>query len=513
MTIDDELEARILRYHFAEHWRVNTIARQLGVHHSTVSRVLAQAGVPKAKRARSPSILDDYTPLIIETLAQYPTLTATRLYHMAVERGYRGSCGHFRAHVQQLRPRPPAEAYLRLKTLPGEQAQVDWGHFHYLTIGRAKRPLMAFVIVLSWSRAIFVRFYLNQQLNNFLRGHVEAFERFGGVPRVLLYDNLKSAVLERQGNAIRFNPTLLSLSGHYRFEPRPVAVARGNQKGRVERAIRFIRDSFFAGRRFTDLADLNAQADQWCAEVAGQRSCPEDPTLTVNAAAQQEREQLLSLPDNPFPCDERIAVRIGKTPYARFDLNDYSVPPQFVRRTLTVLANLTQVRLLDGDTPVASHVRSYDRHAQIENPAHIEQLLAFKQAGRHHRGHDRLATAVPASIALLELAASHHLPLGPLVARLLSLLERYGPQELQIAIIEANEQQRPHADAVLQILERRREQRQQPPPVPVTLSAELRQLSVRPASLHNYDTVNPLSEHDHEHDDTTTGSDAAGRDQ
>ncbi len=109
---------------------------------------------------------------------------------------------------------------------------------------------MAFVMVLSWSRQIFLRFYLNQQMESFLRGHVAAFEAWQGLPRVLLYDNLKSAVLERQGDAIRFHPTLLALSAHYRFEPRPVAVARGNEKGRVERAIRYIRDNFFAGRHF-----------------------------------------------------------------------------------------------------------------------------------------------------------------------------------------------------------------------------------------------------------------------
>ena len=136
-------------------------------------------------------------------------------------------------HTPELRK----SGYLRLRTLPGEQAQVDWGHFGYAQIGRAKRPLMAFVMVLSWSRQIFLRFYLNQRMASFLRGHVAAFNAWGALPRMLLYDNLKSAVLERRDDAIRFHPTLLALSAHYHFEPRPVAVARGNEKGRVERAI------------------------------------------------------------------------------------------------------------------------------------------------------------------------------------------------------------------------------------------------------------------------------------
>ena len=238
MSIDKALEAKILRYHFVEHWGVNTIANQLGVHHSTVDRVLTQAGLPKAERTRQASIVDPYHPMIIETLAQFPKLTAARLYDMAKGRGFTGGHSQFRAHVAQLRPRKPSEAYLRLKTLPGEQAQIDWAHFGHVHIGRAKRPLMAFVMVLSWSRQIFLRFYLNQRMDNFLRGHVAAFEACGGVARVLLYDNLRSAVLERTGQAIRFHPTLLDLSAHYRFEPRPVAPARGNEKGRVERAIR-----------------------------------------------------------------------------------------------------------------------------------------------------------------------------------------------------------------------------------------------------------------------------------
>jgi transposase len=118
---------------------------------------------------------------------------------------------------------------LRLKTLPGEQSQVDWAFFDSITIGKAKRPVMAFVMVLSWSRQIFLRFYLNQQMSSFLHGHVAAFDAFNGVPKTLLYDNLRSAVLERRGDVIRFNPTLMDFSAHYLFEPRPVAVTRGNE--------------------------------------------------------------------------------------------------------------------------------------------------------------------------------------------------------------------------------------------------------------------------------------------
>jgi transposase len=230
MTIAPDLAAQILRLHTVEKWRVGTIARQLHVHRDVVRRVLAGDNSPVHTSPLRPSRIDPYRPFLLATLEKFPTLTAARLHAMVGERGYVGAPSHFRHLVAAMRPRPSSEAYLRLRTLPGEQAQVDWGHFGHLQIGGARRPLMAFVMVLSSSRQIFLRFFLDARMDSFLRGHVEAFAAFGGVARVLLYDNLKSAVLERQGDAIRFNPELLALASHYRFEPRPVAVARGNEK-------------------------------------------------------------------------------------------------------------------------------------------------------------------------------------------------------------------------------------------------------------------------------------------
>jgi len=220
--------------------------------------VLSQAGLPRIGPPQRPSKIDPFLPFIREMLAKFPTLTASRLYAMVWERGYRGRQSRFRAVVACHRPRPKAEAYLRLRTLPGEQAQCDWAHFGHVTIGRARRPLMAFVMVLSFSRHIFLRFFLDARMENFLRGHLGAFTAWDGIPRVILYDNLRSAVLHRQGEAIQFNPTLLDFAKYHRYDPRPVAVARGNEKGRVEKAIRFVRDAFFAARTFTGLDDLNA---------------------------------------------------------------------------------------------------------------------------------------------------------------------------------------------------------------------------------------------------------------
>ena len=489
MAITKEQEARVLRFHHVEKWRVGTIARQLGLHHATVDRVLSQAGLPKVDRARRPSLVDAFVPFIVETLKQYPTLTASRLYAMVHERGYEGGPDHFRHLVMHYRPRPEPEAYHRLKTLPGEQSQVDWGHFGRVSIGQAQRPLMAFVMVLSGSRQIFVRFYLDARMANFLRGHVAAFEAWQGLSRVLLYDNLKSAVLERQGDAIHFHPTLLDLASHYRFEPRPVAPARGNEKGRVERAIRYIRESFFAGRQWIDVDDLNAQAETWCQGLSADRPCPEAPAIRVREAFEQERPKLLALPDNPYPTTEQVEVKVGKTPYVRFDLNDYSVPYTQVCKSLTVSATPEQVRILDGIDVIAQHTRSYDKGDQIENPAHIAELTARKRRARHHRGQDRLARAAPSSPALLSQAAERGDNLGSITAALLRLLDHYGAAELDAAIQEALQRQVPHPNAVRLTLERRREQRHQPPPLAISLpdQPQVRNLVVQPHALKDYD--------------------------
>lgn len=490
MAIPPETKAQILRLYHAEKWRCGTIARQVAVHHSTVRRVLAQADLPAIASTRAAQI-DAYLPFILQTLEKYPDLTASRLYGMVRERGYRGGADYFRRLIARHRPRRTVEAYLRLRTLPGEQCQCDWASFSHLTVGRARRPLMAFVMVLSWSRRIFLRFFLNARMENFLRGHVGAFQAFAGCSRVVEYDNLKSAVLERHGQAIHFNPTLLALAGHYRYEPRPVAVARGNEKGRVERAIRYIRSAFFAARQFHDLADLNTQADAWCAGQAMERPCPQDKSMTVREAFLLEQPYLLGLPDNPFPSDEVLVVKAGKTPYVRFDLNDYSIPHTHVQRSLTVRASEDTVRVFDGVLLLSSLGRSYDKGKQIEDPAHVAELTRSKREARRHRGMDRLAHAAPASTELLVQAAKRNGNLGTITAALLRLLERFGACELQAAMLEVLSRDVPHPNAVRLALERRREERHQAPPVVTILSehAQARDVTVQEHQLDTYDQL------------------------
>jgi len=500
--IPRHLEAEILRLYHAEGWRIGTLCRQLRVHRDAVRRVLTQAGIAPPLLVR-PSMIEPFVPFIQDTFARYPTLRASRLYHMVRERGYSGSADHFRHLVHRFRPQAVAEAYLRLRTLAGEQGQVDWAHFGHLQIGRARRALMAFVMVLSYSRHVFLRFYLNAAMPSFLHGHVAAFNHFNAVPRTLLYDNLRSAVLERRADAIRFHPTLLELAAWYRFQPRPVAVARGNEKGRVERAIRFVRERFFAARCFADLADLNAQALVWCEGEAAERPCPEDRDRSVRACFEEEQPRLLGLPAEPFPCEERIVVRAPKTPYVRFDLNDYSIPHTHVRRSLEVLASLESVRIVDGASLLAVHPRSFDRGAQIEDRAHIQSLVDHKRAGRAHRAIDRLHHAAPSAGRFFKLAAERGVHLAVLTRGLLELLQTHGAGALQEALAAALREDTAHLGAVRHFIDLHRAHRGQPPPIPVVLPDDprVRALTVRAHPLTDYEQLTREEPDEHRDDE------------
>jgi hypothetical protein len=338
---------------------------------------------------------------------------------------------------------------------------------------------------------IFLRFGLSERMGSFLDSHARAFEFFGGIPRVLLYDNLRSAVTERVGDVIRFNDTLLTFAQHYGYEPRPCAPYRGNEKGKVERAIRYIRDSFMVARTWRDLDDLNAQALSWCQGVAAERRCPEDRLRLVKEVFGDERARLRSLPEHPFPIEDLLPVAVGKTPYARFDGNDYSVPHDRVRRTLSVQATPDTVRLLDGTQEVARHARSWGRGQQVEDPAHLAALVAEKQRASQSRGLDRLAAAVPRSRALLERLAERGGNLGSATATLLQLLDGFGAAALTEAVDEALLHDRASPHAVRQILDRKRQEQGQAPPVAVELPDDprVKGLLVRPHALASYDKM------------------------
>ena len=483
--------AEVRRLYFGEHWKIGTIAAALGVHHETVRAALQHETGGLRRGVSRPSALDPFLPFIRDTLTQYPQLRATRLHEMLRLRGYPGSAVQVRRLVRRLRPQATTHVYRRVVTLAGEQAQVDWGTFGTVRIGHGTRAVSGFVMVLGYSRALFALFTLDQTLESFLRGHVAAFQALGGSARTLVYDNLRSAVLDRRGTAIQFHPRLLELAGHSHFAPRPCTPARGNEKGKVERQIQYLRHAFFAARPFRDLDNLNAQFRRWRDDIAHQRRHPEQRDRTVADVLTEEQPRLLPLPAHPFETDVMRAVRSGKTPYVRFDRNQYSIPHTHVRRPLTLVASATTVRLLDGQTELARHRRSYDTGQTIEDARHLEGLLAATHQANVHTARDRLRVAVPATATLFDRLAARGEALRPHTRRLLALLDDYGPHELAAAITTALARDALGAGSIAHLLEIRRRQQGRTPPLPLALPNRpgVHDLDVRPHRLESYDAL------------------------
>lgn len=489
--ITPEQHAEMRRLYYGEHWKVGTIAAALGVHHDTVRAAIAHDTQTVRRGTCRASALDPYVPFIHDTLAQYPRLRATRLFEMVRPRGYTGSVVQLRRLVRTIRPATPPVVYRRLTTLMAEEAQVDWGAFGAIRIGRGVRPLSGFVMVLSYSRALFALFTLDQTLESFMRGHVEAFQAFHGAARTLVYDNLRSAVLERAGTAIRFHPRLLELAGHYHFAPRPCTPYRANEKGKIERQIHYLRQAFFAARTFADVDDLNAQFHRWRDEIAHQRPHPDQRDRTVADVLAEEQPRLLPLPAHPFETDVMRTVSSGKTPYVRFDRNAYSIPHTHVRRPLTLLASATTVRVLDGMDEIARQARSYDTGQTIEQDAHVAGLIAATRQTNPSSARDRLRLAVPALATLFERLAARGESLRVHTARLLALLDDYGPQELAAAVARALETDALGAGTIAHLLEQHRRHRHQKPPMRLVLPDHpgVRTLDVTPHRLESYDAL------------------------
>jgi len=496
--IDAAQRARIRRLFYAEHWRVGTISTELGVHHDAVRHAIEADRFVRGGTQIRPTTLDAYKGLVGKILDDYPKLRATRIFDMIRARGYPGSVVQVRRYVSSVRP-TRTEAFLRLATLPGEQAQVDWGCFGKIQVGSASRALSCFVMVLSWSRAIYARFALDQTLESFMRGHVLAFDALGGVPREILYDNLKSVVLERAGDHIRFHPRILDLAGYYHFAPKPCAPYRGNEKGKVERQIQYLRHSFFAARRYASVEDLNAQLARWIVEIAHVRRAPGHADgQTVGQLLVDERPRLLPLPEHAMACARIQGVTSGKTPYVRFDLNDYSIPHTLVKKPLTLVADEETVRVLDGDLEVARHARSHDRGKVIEHPTHIAELARDKRRAHDLRGRDLLRSVCTHADALLDALALRGESLVGHTVRLTQLLDRYGAAELDRAIAEALARGATGAASVAHVLDQRARARKALPPLDVVLPDDprVRDLRVTPHALARYDELYAASDRD-----------------
>lgn len=375
--MDAQLWADIKRLYGVEKVRVSDIARRLRVDRKTVRKAIASERLPVLVRAPRPKrLLSPYTGYLTERLKTYPRLPAPVLLEELKKQGYVGSLRILQDYLKGVRGKTK-EVFLRIETAAGEEAQCDWANCGSAKISGITRRLSAFVMVLSYSRLMYVEFTLSQCLEDFIQCHVNAFQFFGGVPKKILYDNLKAVVLSRIGSDIRFNPGFMEFSGVYGFEPKPCNVARGNEKGKVENGIYYLRISFLPGRILA-WPDSNRDVHLWLKDVANVRK---HRTTGERPIDRWEREKALLIPLPPRDYDAAItrAVRSSHQSLVRFASNFYSVPHAYAYKTLILKADAMHVRILSDTLEIAVHARSFGRGQVIENPKHYEGVLSTKR--------------------------------------------------------------------------------------------------------------------------------------
>lgn len=486
MTVSKEVESEIRVLHFGEHWPVGTIASHLCVHADVVKRVVGLLE-PREPAAARPRLVDPVRQFIQETLALYPRLVSTRLFDMVKSRGYAGGVRTLREYVATVRPKPKNEAFLRLNPVIAEQGQVDWAHVGEIRVPGGARTLWIFVMSLPWSRAMWGEFVIDLTASSLARSLTRACAFFGGTPREWLFDNPKTVVLERHGDAARFHPLLLDLSGQYCARLKLCGVRKPNQKGNVERMNRFIRERFLAARVIHSVDQGNREFLTFLEEIAHARPHPTQQGRTVGDCFEEERGRLLPLPAAPVATDQIVSVRVDKTASCRFDTNLYSVPPEHVGKTITLAADDGEVRLLDGAALLARHRRNWGRRQLVEDPAHRQAIVDLKRGAQEAKGRDRLRVAVPSIDVLYERWVEVGRNLGSMTARTLKLLDLYGPEALGAAVAEVLKRGLHDPGALASLCEQRRRALNAPVALDIPLAPHVHDRDVIPHSLETYD--------------------------
>lgn len=490
--ISSDQQALVLRLFNAEGWKPSSIAREAGLHRGTVRRILENRGICCANIRIRKRLVEKFLPFLQQTLRNHPDIPATLLFRMVQKRGYEGkNPGHFRKIISQMRPSPKKEAYMTIETLPGEEAQVDWAHCGKLMIGSTPRVLSAFVMVLSCSRRIYVRFFLSQNSAAFYSGFVHAFSYFGGVPRRVIIDNLKSGVCERVGNVIRFHEDFLKLGAHYNIEIVAARPRTPTDKGKVERTIRYIRSAFPGLLEPHSLDALNEQVLQWCEEEATQRKCPGQRERTVAESFDAEKPLFLKLPQEPFDAHEILTAKINKRPLIRFDGNDYSVPSEIVGETATIHAYENRIHIEKSGKCIAEHTRSWEKGKKIEQPNHIEELRRRKKFGQKGAALASLDAAFPGVKGMLQVAASNGENVGNFVTMLNTLWNTLGTEVVALAISHTLEKNLHSIADVRREIDAIQMERRKPPaiPDPIILPHNIHQRIPEFSSLEQYKLI------------------------
>jgi len=371
--------AEVLRLSLLEGLSARAIAKRLSLSRNTVRKMLGRtpATKPRPSPARG-SILEPYKPEIKDLLEEVPEMKAPAMLERLRRWGYTGGISILRDYLRQVRPRPNREAFLTLDFHPGAAMQVDWGDFGYAIPGCPRR-VSALVMALCYSRYLYIEFTLSQTFGTFVRAMERGLAFFDGTTVVDIFDNMKTVVIVHNHKTTQFNQKFLAYSRARSFGIRACNPGKGNEKGRVERPIGFVRERFWPGRRFTSLLDLNQQATTWRDDFANNREHDETGKIPALVFKYEERHLLRPLTDNPpFETDDIESTGVTKLFRIRFDRNRYSVPPRLVGQTVLMRASDEAVAVYLGVKQVALHRRCWGIGEDIEHPSHRSAALETK---------------------------------------------------------------------------------------------------------------------------------------
>lgn len=416
-----------------EGWSKSSIASQLALYRGTVAKYLRNPN-PERKKVKRPSKLDPFANEIREMLARDPRASAAVIRQRLAARGVTCGISIVKDYLRPIRPRQ-RRAFIRFETGPGEQGQIDWGHFGAMACGNTIRRLYCFAILLCYSRLLYLEFTHSQNQQTLHRCLLNAFRFFGGTPRELVTDNMLTAVLERDGPLIRYNEAFLDFLRPLRIIPRACNPRQPQEKGKVEKGvIHYIRHNFWPLREFRDLADLQAQADHWRDSVANVRL---HATTGERPVDRRGAENITPLPEFLPDCREAAAAKVHTDFAIRFDGNSYSVPPWTVGKQVLVKADHHTLTVYLKDKVIATHQRSWQRKQRIEHACHREAAQAGMRRQWQSAEVAAFASLGEEARLYLEHIARAGLPLRKNVLRLLALKDQYGLISLNAAIHKA----------------------------------------------------------------------------
>ena len=452
--IDFETFSKIRHHHDQRGLNARQIATALNLDPRTVASWIDEPHFKPRKTAIRPSKIDPYKALVQRLLESHP-YTATQILQRIGEEGFDGGYWIVKNYVRKVRPRR-APAFLKLAFAPGECAQVDWGSFGSVAVGNTRRRLSFFVMVLCHSRMMYLQFTLSQTMEHFLDCHQNAFRFFEAVPARIMVDNLKSAVLKRVvGQDPVFNPKYLDFAHHYGFAITPCAVAKGNEKGRVENGVGYVKKNFLSGLEIPHFAALNPAAKKWLDSVANVRTHGETRKRPLDLLREQELSAMQPLNANPYDIATISQVRASSQFRITLDTNRYSVPAQYAGARLVLKAHPDHLSIYGEDKLVARHPRCYDRHRDIENPDHAHELIRQRKNAREQKIFARFLALSPRAEAYYGELAERRMNSSQHVTRIVGLSEIHGLEAVAEAMEDAFIFQAFSSEYIANILEQR----------------------------------------------------------